>query len=82
MPDRQRVVLIAAGAGGGIAATFNAPLGGFAFAIELMMVSVSPKALLAGCTSNGDCNLYRAILFWSTCILFCTKYVFASKALG
>ena len=31
----KRVVLIAAGAGGGIAATFNAPLGGFAFAIEL-----------------------------------------------
>lgn len=53
MPDRQRVVLIAAGAGGGIAATFNAPLGGFAFAIELMMVSVSPKALMPVALATG-----------------------------
>lgn len=41
MPTRQRVLLIAAGAGAGIAATFNAPLGGLAFAIELMLVSVN-----------------------------------------
>lgn len=41
MPSRQRVLLIAAGAGAGIAATFNAPIGGLAFAIELMMVSVN-----------------------------------------
>jgi CIC family chloride channel protein len=41
MPSRQRVILIAAGAGAGIAATFNAPIGGLAFAIELMMVSVN-----------------------------------------
>ena len=41
MPTRQRVLLIAAGAGAGIAATFNAPIGGLAFAIELMLVSVN-----------------------------------------
>lgn len=41
MPSRQRILLIAAGAGAGIAATFNAPIGGLAFAIELMMVSVN-----------------------------------------
>lgn len=41
MPVRQRVLLIAAGAGAGIAATFNAPIGGLAFAIELMLVSVN-----------------------------------------
>src|SRR5262245_59808923 len=37
MPARLRAVLIAAGAGGGIAATFNTPIGGIAFAVELML---------------------------------------------
>jgi CIC family chloride channel protein len=46
MPARQRVVLIAAGAGGGIAATFNTPIGGIVFAIELMMPCVGPLSLL------------------------------------
>ena len=46
MPMRQRFILIAAGAGGGIAATFNAPLGGLAFAAELMLVSISARTLL------------------------------------
>jgi len=47
MPVRQRAILIAAGAGGGIAATFNTPIGGIVFAIELMMPFVSPLSLLA-----------------------------------
>jgi CIC family chloride channel protein len=46
MPIRQRVVLIAAGAGGGIAATFNTPIGGIAFAIELILPSINASALL------------------------------------
>src|SRR6266702_886031 len=46
MPARQRAMLIAAGAGGGIAATFNTPIGGIVFAIELVMPVVSPMSLL------------------------------------
>jgi chloride channel protein, CIC family len=46
MPTRQRVVLIAAGAGGGIAATFNTPIGGIAFAIELILPAINASALL------------------------------------
>src|SRR6266481_6092748 len=46
MPARQRAMLIAAGAGGGIAATFNTPIGGIVFAIELVMPVVSPLSLL------------------------------------
>ena len=45
MPTRQRVTLIAAGAGAGIAATFNAPIGGIAFAVELLLVSVNAGTL-------------------------------------
>jgi len=45
MPARQRVVLVGAGAGAGIAATFNAPIGGLAFAIELMLVSISARTV-------------------------------------
>jgi CIC family chloride channel protein len=43
---RQRAILIAAGAGGGIAATFNTPIGGMAFAAELMLPCINPLSLL------------------------------------
>ena len=46
MPVRQRAMLIASGAGSGIAATFDTPVGGIVFAIELMMPVVSPASLL------------------------------------
>jgi CIC family chloride channel protein len=37
---------VAAGAGGGIAATFNSPLGGMAFAVELMLPAISARSIL------------------------------------
>lgn len=46
MPVHQRVTLIAAGAGGGIAATFNTPIGGLAFAMELMLPVVRARSVL------------------------------------
>ena len=46
MPVRQRALLIAAGAGGGIAATFNTPIGGIVFAVELMLPFATPLSLL------------------------------------
>lgn len=46
MRTSDRVTLIAAGAGAGIAATFNAPLGGIVFALELLLVSINARNLL------------------------------------
>ncbi|MBI1214976.1 MAG: chloride channel protein [Alphaproteobacteria bacterium] len=45
MPARQRNILIAAGAAAGIAATFNAPIGGLSFAVELLLVSSSARTV-------------------------------------
>ena len=52
MPTRQRAVLIAAGAGGGIAATFNTPIGGIAFAVELMLPFATAPTLLVVALSS------------------------------
>jgi chloride channel protein, CIC family len=52
MRTSDRVTLIAAGAGAGIAATFNAPLGGIVFALELLLVSINARNLLLVTTAT------------------------------
>ena len=47
LTSSQRILLISCGASGGIAATFNAPLAGILFAIELLMVSINSQTILA-----------------------------------
>jgi CIC family chloride channel protein len=49
----QRITLVAGGAGAGIAATFNTPIGGVLFAIELMMPEVSPRTFLPVALATG-----------------------------
>ena len=46
MPPKQRITLLAAGAAGGIAATFNTPIGGILFAVELILNEVSTATLV------------------------------------
>jgi len=53
MPAGQRITLVAAGAGAGIAATFNTPIGGVMFAIELMMPEVSVRTFLPVAIATG-----------------------------
>jgi CIC family chloride channel protein len=57
MTAGQRITLVAAGAGAGIAATFNTPIGGVLFATELMMPEISvntflPVAIAAACEAR------------------------------
>ncbi|MBZ9799396.1 chloride channel protein [Mesorhizobium sp. ES1-4] len=53
MPVGQRIAMVAAGAGAGIAATFNTPIGGVMFAIELMMPEVSVSTFLPVAIATG-----------------------------
>ena len=53
MPPGERIVLVAAGSGAGIAATFNTPIGGVLFAIELMMPEVSASTFLPVAIATG-----------------------------
>jgi CIC family chloride channel protein len=58
----DRATLIAAGAGAGIAATFNAPLGGIVFAIELLLVSVNARTLLAVASATATATYISHLL--------------------
>ncbi|MEJ2229275.1 MAG: chloride channel protein [Alphaproteobacteria bacterium] len=49
----QRITLVAAGAGAGIAATFNTPIGGVMFAIELLLPEIGVESFLTVALSTG-----------------------------
>ena len=63
MPAGQRIALVAAGAGAGIAATFNTPIGGVMFAIELMMPEVSVETFLPVAIATGTATTLWAAGF-------------------
>jgi chloride channel protein, CIC family len=63
MTAAQRITLVAAGAGGGIAATFNTPIGGVLFAIELMMPEVSVATFLPTAIATGTATFVGRMFF-------------------
>jgi CIC family chloride channel protein len=63
MPVWQRVTLIAAGAAGGIAATFNTPIGGVLFAVEIMLQEVSVRTLVPVAISAATATYVGRIFF-------------------
>ncbi len=59
----QTITLVAAGAGAGIAATFNTPLGAVMFAIELMLPEVSARTFLPVVIATGAATYVGRIFF-------------------
>ncbi len=58
----QKVTLLSAGAGAGIAATFNTPLGGVLFALEILLPEVSNRTFLPVVIATGAATLIGRIL--------------------
>jgi CIC family chloride channel protein len=59
----ERIILVAAGAGAGIAATFNTPIGGVMFAIELLMPEVSVRTFLPVALATGMATFVGRFFF-------------------
>jgi CIC family chloride channel protein len=66
MPVGQRIALVAAGAGAGIASTFNTPIGGVMFAIELMLPEVSAETFLPVAIATGTATFIGRWFFGDT----------------
>jgi CIC family chloride channel protein len=63
MTAGQRITLVAAGAGAGIAATFNTPIGGVLFATELMMPEISVNTFLPVAIATGTATFIGRLFF-------------------
>ncbi len=53
----QKITLLSAGAGAGIAATFNTPLGGVLFALEILLPEVSNRTFLPVVIATGAATM-------------------------
>src|SRR5581483_2872017 len=58
----QKVTLLSAGAGAGIAATFNTPLGGVLFALEILLPEVSSRTFLPVVMATGAATYVGRII--------------------
>ncbi len=58
----QKITLLSAGAGAGIAATFNTPLGGVLFALEILLPEVSNRTFLPVVLATGAATTIGRIL--------------------
>lgn len=79
MEPWQRITLVAAGAGAGIAATFNTPIGGVMFAIELMLPEVSVRTFLPVALATGTATfIAQFVLGLSPAFAVPTKFILSN----
>ncbi|MFB7632867.1 chloride channel protein [Streptomyces sp. NPDC056149] len=69
VPTEQLRLLVACGAAGGIAATFNAPLAGVFFAMELILGTFSAEAFAAAVLSSVTASVIGRAAFGNTAFL-------------
>jgi CIC family chloride channel protein len=62
----QRATLVAAGGGAGIAATFNTPIGGVLFAVEILLHEVSARTLVPLALATTTATFVGRSLFGNT----------------
>ena len=58
----QKITLLSAGAGAGIAATFNTPLGGVLFAVEILLPEISNRTFLPVVIATGAATYVGRLL--------------------
>ncbi len=63
MQTGERITLVAAGAGAGIAATFNTPIGGVLFATELMLPEISANTFMPVALATGTATVLGRLFF-------------------
>jgi CIC family chloride channel protein len=63
LTEWQRITLIAGGAGGGIAATFNTPIGGLLFATELILPEISARTMIPVAISTVSGTFIGQVFF-------------------
>jgi len=63
LPRWQKITLLSAGAGAGIAATFNTPLGGVLFAVEMLLPEVSNRTFLPVVVATATATYAGRIAF-------------------
>jgi CIC family chloride channel protein len=63
MATWQRITLVAAGAGAGIAATFNTPIGGVLFAIEIILNEVSVRTVVPVAIATATATYIGQVFF-------------------
>ncbi|GKS69548.1 chloride channel protein [Nitrosomonas sp. PY1] len=59
----QKITLLSAGAGAGIAATFNTPLGGVLFAVEILLPEISNRTFLPVVLACGAATYVGRLIF-------------------
>ena len=78
LTPQQTITLVACGAAGGISATFNTPLGGILFAIELMLPEFSARTFIPVAISTAVATFISTIFLGSSPAFIVPSYTLKS----